>query len=108
MGPLKCDWALIAAIIFAIAPGIGAAQNPPRPAVPGLHQTLQASLTVTMTVASSVGIVFGPDGEQRLILANAADPADNVSRIEHVQLIAAEKEPPVKTNQKGSKTSGVP
>jgi hypothetical protein len=44
----------------------------------------EGSLTVTLTVVSSVGLVVGPDGEQRLIVANAADPRDNVSRLETV------------------------
>ena len=30
-------------------------------------------LRVTVTVVSSVGIMFGPDGEQRVVVANAPD-----------------------------------
>jgi hypothetical protein len=39
---------------------------------------------VTATVVSSVGLVVSPDGEQQIIVANAADPRDNVSRMQPV------------------------
>jgi hypothetical protein len=38
-------------------------------------------LTVTATVETSVGVVFGSDGEARLIIANAPDKSDNVSSL---------------------------
>ena len=41
-------------------------------------------MTVTATVVSSVGLVVGPDGEQHMIVANASDPRDNVSRLQPV------------------------
>jgi hypothetical protein len=44
----------------------------------------EGRLTVTATVVSSVGLVVGPDGEQHMIVANAADPRDNVSRLQPV------------------------
>jgi hypothetical protein len=44
----------------------------------------EGHLTVTATVVSSVGLVVGPDGEQRMVVANAADPRDNVSRLQTV------------------------
>jgi hypothetical protein len=39
----------------------------------------QGTLTVTATVVTSVGVITGPNGEQKVVIANAADPADNVS-----------------------------
>jgi hypothetical protein len=44
----------------------------------------EGRLTVTATVISSVGLVVGPDGEQRMIISNAYDPKDNVSRLQPV------------------------
>ena len=38
------------------------------------------SLTVTCIVVTSVGVVTGEDGQQRIVIANAPDPADNVSQ----------------------------
>jgi hypothetical protein len=50
--------------------------------------TGEGRLTVTLTVVSSVGLVTGPDGEQRMIVANAADARDNVSRLQPVVAVA--------------------
>jgi hypothetical protein len=41
-------------------------------------------LSVTLTVVSSVGLVVGPNGEQQIVVANATDPKDNVSRLQPV------------------------
>ena len=54
----------------------------------GTSGSAQGNLAVTATVVASVGIVIGPDGEQRLIVANAADPSDNVSRLQAVPTVA--------------------
>jgi|SRR5947209_17305560 len=51
---------------------------------PGTQASAQGKLTVTATVVASVGMVTGPDGMQHLFIANAADPADNVSRLQPV------------------------
>jgi hypothetical protein len=48
----------------------------------GAHGTL----TVTASVVGSVGLVIGRDGEQRIVIANAADTADNVSRLQFASL----------------------
>lgn len=42
----------------------------------------QGTLTVTLTVVASVGVIIGPDGEQKLIIANAADPADKIAYLQ--------------------------
>src|ERR1700743_710944 len=47
----------------------------------------EGHLTITATVVSSVGLVVGPDGEQKRVVANAADPRDNVSRLQPVAMI---------------------
>ncbi len=52
---------------------------------PGIRPTgngAEGRLTVTATVVSSVGLVVSPEGEQQIIIANAADPKDNVSRLQ--------------------------
>ncbi|HJX85158.1 MAG TPA: hypothetical protein VJ723_12515 [Candidatus Angelobacter sp.] len=41
----------------------------------------QGQLTVTVTVVASVGLVTGPDGVQRLVVANGSGPLDNVSSL---------------------------
>ena len=46
--------------------------------VSGGH-TAQASLTVTVMVESSVGLVPGEDGKPQLIVANAPDPRETFS-----------------------------
>lgn len=43
----------------------------------------EGSLAITAKVVSSTGLVIGPDGQQRLIVANsAAGQADNGSRLQ--------------------------
>jgi hypothetical protein len=41
--------------------------------------TAEGTMTVTATVVSSTGVVIGPDGQQRIIVANAADPRGSAS-----------------------------
>jgi hypothetical protein len=41
----------------------------------------EGTLTVTATVVSSSGLVIGPDGQLRVIVANAADPKDTPSHL---------------------------
>jgi hypothetical protein len=42
----------------------------------------QGTLTVTVRVVPSVGIVFGADGEPLIVVANEIDTRDNVSRLQ--------------------------
>jgi hypothetical protein len=58
-----------------------------RAASPTGNGGAEGRLTVTATVVSSVGLVVGPDGEQRMVMANAADPRDNVSRLQPVVMV---------------------
>jgi hypothetical protein len=39
------------------------------------------TLTVTAIVVTSVGLIIGPDGEPKLVVANAVDAGDNFSRL---------------------------
>ncbi len=54
--------------------------------VAGMHGGTSASgtLSVTATVVTSVGVIIGPDGEPRLVVANATDAADNFSQLRPV------------------------
>jgi hypothetical protein len=72
--------ALLAGILLSSA----WAQQPGVPRTPG---SAQGTLSVTCTVATSVGLVIGPDGAPRMIVANAADPRDNVSKLEPVVMV---------------------
>jgi hypothetical protein len=81
MEGLKRVW--LAAALIGLA-GLSTSMAKRRP-----DQNTQGSLTVTFKVESSVGVVFDPAGEQHIIAANSLDPADNVSRIEYVQLSPA-------------------
>jgi hypothetical protein len=75
---------ITAALIIVASLSIANAQRLP-------ERTAQGSLTVTLTIASSVGIVIEPDGQEHLVAANTASAADNVSRIEYVQLSSAQR-----------------
>jgi hypothetical protein len=55
----------------------------------------EGKLTVTATVMASASLVIEPDGRQVLIVANAADPRDNVS-----QLLAITENSPNKRDKK--------
>lgn len=63
----------------------------------------EGRLTVTATVVSSVGLVMGPDGEQRIIVANAVDPRDNVSRLQSVQMAQMAQAAGLSEHQKPTK-----
>ena len=77
--------------------------NAQQVAAPGAHVAAQGTLTVRVTVAASVGVVIGPDGEQRLFIANAADPADNISRLQPVAMVQPIPPAADKTSPKSKK-----
>jgi hypothetical protein len=57
---------------------------------PSVHSTgrgAEGRLMVTATVVSSVGLVLSPEGEQQIVIANAADARDNVSRLQPVMAV---------------------
>lgn len=91
------------ALAILLGLGIATAQRRPQPAGLGGEQNVEGSLTVTMIIASSVGMVMGPDGQEHLVMANMVDPADNVSRIEYVRLISAQKKEPGQSNEQKRK-----
>jgi hypothetical protein len=49
----------------------------------------EGQLTVTLTIVPSVGVVMDENGQPKLIVANAADSADNVSALNLVHLVDA-------------------
>ncbi|MGZ4890091.1 MAG: hypothetical protein ACXV8X_14395 [Candidatus Angelobacter sp.] len=55
-----------------------------QPAIRSTGDRAQGRVMVTATVVSSVGLVRGPNGEQWMVIANAGDPKDNVSRMQPV------------------------
>jgi len=63
-------------ILFAIASIAASAQSPQG----RVGHSTQATLTVTVVVESSVGLVASPDGRQKLIVANAPDSRETFSR----------------------------
>ena len=62
-------------------------------------EAANGTLAVTASVQTSVALVMEPDGSQRIVIANAADPRDNMSRLEST------KQEPV-NGQPKSKASG--
>ena len=60
---------------------------------------------MTATVVTSVGLVIGPDGEPRMVVANAADPADNVSTLQAVTVQAPAAKPNAGANAKQRKVT---
>ena len=43
-------------------------------------RSAQGTLTVTVVIESSVGLIAGPDGRQQLVVANAPDSRETFSR----------------------------
>jgi len=91
--------ALLAAVLLWASRGFtqqGFSQQPSMGHA-GAPSAAQGNLTVTATVVASVGVVIGSDGEQRLIVANAVDPSDNVSRLQAVRTVALTSNPSFST-----------
>src|SRR5882672_9330361 len=82
--------AILAALLLCASRGFAQQGFPQQTSMghAGAPGAAQGNLTVTATVVASVGVVIGPDGEQRLIVANAADPSDNVSRLQAIRTVA--------------------
>jgi hypothetical protein len=52
---------------------------------PSVHSTgrgAEGRLMVTAVVVSSVGLIVSADGEQQIVIANAPDARDNISRLQ--------------------------
>jgi hypothetical protein len=82
----------------------GQRRNPPPAlpmAIPSQSGSTHGTLTVTVTVDTSVGVLKGPDGQQRIVIANAADAADNVSHF--VMLIDRPATTSAEKTRKGKK-----
>lgn len=70
--------------------------------IPAARGSAEGQLTVTLTVVPSVGVVMDENGQPKLIVANAADPADNVSALNVVHLSNV-SQPQPNTNKKTKK-----
>jgi hypothetical protein len=81
VGRVRNMAAVLVILWSCLASGQSAGQMP---ATQG--RSTQGQLTVTVTVVASVGLVTGPDGIQRIVMANSSDPADNVSRLSPIVL----------------------
>jgi hypothetical protein len=72
-------------VLFSVLAGLGMSHAQGRGSVPAQGpspgHSAQGQLTVTVTVVTSVGLVTGPDGVQRLVVANGSDAGDNVSSL---------------------------
>lgn len=80
---LKLGALFVGAMFFILvnAPAQQIQKRPQRPT-----SNAEGPLAVTATVVSSTGLVIGPDGRQRLIVANApAGPADKGSHLQTVK-----------------------
>jgi hypothetical protein len=55
-----------------------------QPSVRSTGRGAEGRLMVTAIVVSSVGLVVSADGEQQIVIANAPDARDSVSRLEPV------------------------
>jgi hypothetical protein len=72
----------LAILAWANAPAQQIQSRPQRPA-----GSAEGTLAVTATVVSSTGVVIGPDGQQQIIVANAADPRGNVPPSQRVKVV---------------------
>lgn len=63
------------------------------------------TLSVTAIVVTSVGVIIGPDGEPKLVVANATDAADNFSQLRPV---SDHNELHVKTSGECTASAGQP
>ena len=65
---------VVTALAILLGLGIATAQRLSHPAALNAQGNVEGSLTVTIIVASSVGVVIGPDGQQHLVTANSWIP----------------------------------
>ena len=61
-------------------------------------EAANGTLAVTASVQTSVALVMEPDGSQRIVIANAADPRDNTSRLESTKQEPVNVQPKSKTS----------
>ncbi len=63
----------------------------------------EGTLAVTATVVSSTGVVIGPDGQQRIIVANAADQKGNAFPLQVEQQVKVVMLSPVSDQKPGAR-----
>jgi hypothetical protein len=66
-------------------------------------EAANGTLAVTASVQTSVALVTESDGSQRIVIANAADPRDNVSHIERAKQYPVNGQPKSKTSSQRRK-----
>ena len=66
-------------------------------------EAANGTLAVTASVQTSVALVTESDGSQRIVIANATDPRDNVSRIEPAKQHPVNGQPESKTSNQRRK-----
>lgn len=82
---------LLAAMVCA-PPAHAQAKNPLVSGSPARPGAAQGELTVTLTIVPSVGVVLDESGQPKLIVANAPDPADNVSTLRMLPAVEKKKD----------------
>jgi hypothetical protein len=66
-------------------------------------EAANGTLAVTASVQTSVALVTESDGSQRIVIANATDPRDNVSRVEPPKQYPVNGQPESKTSSQRRK-----
>jgi hypothetical protein len=95
-GKLKSGVFLAGIAFFAWA-NTPAQQIQPRSQRPA--GSAEGTLAVTATVVSSTGVVIGPDGQQQIIVANAADQKGNALPLQAEQQMKVVTLSPVSEQQ---------
>jgi hypothetical protein len=75
---VRCSRNILGALIAGLAVLSAQAQQHGPPAA----GSAQGTLTVSVRVVTSVGLVIGPNSEPQIVAANATDPRDNVSSLQ--------------------------
>jgi len=72
----------------------------------------QGTLSVSVRVVTSVGLVIDPNGEPQIVVANATDPRDNVSSLQQSDARArtsrAVSAPPHSVHEKSKRPRSTP
>ena len=63
----------------------------------------KGTLTITASVQASVALAIEPDGSQRIVIANATDPRDNISLLEPARQTPVNVQPKSKTSSQRRK-----
>ena len=95
----------LVAVFFLVWTNASPQQIQPRPQQSA--RNAEGTLSVTVTVVPSTGVVIGPDGQQQIIVANAADPSDGVSNWPKDPVVKVVALSPVVEQKSGAKPAHV-